>query len=353
MHEMSSATRLPGVVAGLALGAVAPVAVAAYMHFTRPLGDVGTHGVRESVAVVIFVAPILAVLGHCLATKRSLDRLRTIAAWLFAVAGAALFVVAAPRSSEVDRERLIRDMPVVGTLTLDGPPIIVGSLSIELVPREDCEVRVTTHGGRLRTARPGQSVRECVPLRVRHDAVNDVVVVEHIPLWASPFSGAWQQLAVYSTRDGRDVSLADVTTFRGSLFVPSTWTALAAFSSALAFGLLLPALAMRRRESKFATLGDAEHLGDGWFALPDGRRYLVASARDLESGDFSIRLREAPEMTDYRGSAAATVVPVEPGAASRHFSRARDLAGSYEGVALAAASIGMMPALAALYVLMS
>lgn len=353
MDEMSSSSRLPGVVAGSALGAVAPVTVAAYLHFTRPLGDVGTHGVRESVAVVILVAPVLAALGHLLASRSSLDRLRTVAAWSFAIAGAVIFVVAARRAGEVDRERMIRDMHVAGTLALDGPAIIVGSLSIQLRKSGDCQVEVTPGNGRGRTSWPGQSVRDCAPVRVRHDAVNDIAVIEHIPLWASPYSGAWQRLAVYSTRDGRDVALDDATTFKGSLFVPRTWAALAAFSSALAFGLLLPALAMRRRETKFATLGDAEHLGDGWFALPDGRRYLVASARDLASGDFSIRLREPAEMTDYRASAAATVDPIEPGAASQHFERAKDLAGSYEGVALAAASIGMMPALAALFVLMS
>jgi hypothetical protein len=188
--------------------------------------------------------------------------------------------------------------------------------------------------------------------------VNEVAVIEQIPLWASPYSDAWhsdawQPLAAYSTRDGRAVSLDDVTAFRGSLLVPTTWAALAAFSSALALGLLLPALAMRRREAKFRTLTDAEHIGDGWFAIPDGRRFRATSARELATGAFSIRLSEAGEMTDYRASGAAAVEPIEHGAASAHTDDARDLAGSCEGIALTAAAIGMAPALAALAVLMS
>lgn len=64
-------------VAGLALGGVVPVAVAAYLHFTRPLGDVGTHGVKESVVLVTLGFPIVAAVGYALATKPSFTSVRT------------------------------------------------------------------------------------------------------------------------------------------------------------------------------------------------------------------------------------------------------------------------------------
>lgn len=338
---------------GVALGALVPVAASAHAYFTRPLGDAGSITTHPSVVLVAFFAPAVAVLGYLLATRRSLSLIRTIAAWAVAIAGALAFVLAARRTGDVDRERFVRDMRVVGELGIDGPPLTVGALSIALQEPGNCHVRITTIAGAEIYPWPGLNVGSCTPVRVKHDTVNDVAVIEYVPLWAAPASGYWQVLAVHSTRDGRAVSLDDVKVFRGSLFVPTDWAMLAAFSTAFAWTMLLTARVHRRRAAALASATDAVHEGDGWFALEDGRRFFVHSAVDWVLGSFIVQVQEPAIAGNYRTSASTNIEPVVPGTRQDRVEEPRACADSCESVALASAAIGMMPALVALLVLNS
>lgn len=193
----------------------------------------------------------------------------------------------------------------------------------------------------------------CHAVRVRHDAVNEIVLVETMPLWASPYDErAWHVIAVHSTRNAAEVPL-DVHVLRSLLRVPPSWASCAAFASAFSLMLLHASVVHRRRAKGLEGLVDAVHEGDGWFTVADGRRFRVPSAGDLELGAFGVRIAEPSLPADYRASAAATIEPVEPGNPSASIARARDLVGSYESAALFAALAGAMPAFVALVVVMS
>jgi hypothetical protein len=350
---MSSSARFIRTIAGIALGAAAPVAVVAWADFTRPIGDAGTHGIKESCAVVALVAPAVALAGYLFATRDSLHRLRTVAAWLFAIAAAFVFFAAARRSGDFDRGRLVTDMPIAGTLRAGGPPLAVGSVSVTLGDQGSCYVTTSVRDGFDETDWLRDSVKGCAPVRVRHDARNAIVVIEHIPLWAAPSSGAWQTVAVRSTRDGREVSLQDIHAFKGSLVVPPTWAMIAACSAALSLLMALVAKMYRRRAAALGSLTDATHEGRGWFALRDGRRFRVAAAADLILGAFAVRVEEPAVAGSYRASSSARVEPVAPGTKREWIDDPRAFAVAYDAVAIAAAAIGMMPALMALLVLMA
>lgn len=329
-----------------------PVAASSYAHMTRPLGDAGIHEIQVGL-VVTLVAPVVSIVGYLLATRRSLSLLRSIAAWLVAVIGGLVFVLAARRARDVDREAFVRDMPVVGELGVDGPPVIVGSLTVGLQDLGNCHVRVTANGNGDRYSWPGLNVGACTRVRVKHDVVNDVAVIEYVPLWAMPDSGQWDVMAVHSTIDGRAISLDDVRAFRGSLFVPTQWAMFTAFSTAFAWLMLLTARVNRRRASALASATDAIHEGKGWFALDDGRRFFVRSAIDFVLGSFVVRVEEPALAGNYRASASATIEPVVEGTRKDHVEEPRAIAESCESIALASAAIGMMPPLMALIVLMA
>jgi hypothetical protein len=276
-----------------------------------------------------------------------------VTAWLFAIAATMIFFAAARRSGDFERERLLANMPVAATLTVDGPPVIVGSISVALGARGACYVSTSVRGGSEHTDWLQDSVNGCVPVRVRHDARNAIVVIEDIPLWASPSSGAWQRVAVRSTRDGHEVSLDDVRTFEGSLLVPPAWATLAAFSAAIAFYFALVAKMYRRRAAALGSLTDAMHEGRGWFALGDGRRFRVATAADLVIGAFVVRVEEPAIAGSYRASSSAHVEPVVPGTTRDWIDDPRALGHAYDGIAITAAAVGSMPALMALLVVTS
>jgi hypothetical protein len=262
-------------------------------------------------------------------------------------------VLAARRPGEVDGERLIREMPIDGDLVVDGPPIRAHALTIDLrrpEPGADtCNVDIVGPGRRASIIVIG-SFEGCVRVRVRHDEKNRLAVVEHVPVWASPWSDVWTRLAVVSSDDGAPVAL-DVRTFRRSLAIRPEWVAVNGFTSAIALAFLLSARAMRRRDATYDRLLDAVHVGDGWFAIAGGRRILASWARELPIGEYSIELHEPRLLATYRDSAAPTVKPVARGKATAHARKARDLVMTYEGLALTLAAIGTAPVIVGLLVL--
>ena len=349
---MSSSARAKGIVAGISLGLVVPLAAQIYADFVRPIADVPTSE-PESYQRVAVASVVLAVLGWAIVTRTR--RLRAAAAWMAAVVASAVFVLAARRGGDMEGHRVVRDMRIAGDLALDGAPLLVGALAIDLRRPEPggdtCDVHIVAPGRRDTVIVIG-SYLGCVRVRVRHDAQNDVAIVEHVPVWAAPWSDIWTRLTAVSTRDGSPIAL-DARTLRRSLGVRPELAAGAAFTAALALTFLLAARAQRRRQTKLADLVDAVHVGEGWFAMSDGRRLQSASAwaRELPVGEFAVRLVEPPEAPTYRESAAAIVEPVTRGSATTQANEARALVMTYEGVAMFVAALGMTPALVALYVL--
>jgi hypothetical protein len=356
--------RAPGIVAGIALGLVAPIAFASYAFFTRPPADVVSKSADPSYVPIAIAAVVFAAIGWALVASRSRfgAGVRSAIAWGAVLGGTTIFAFAAGRADDVDRDRFLRDMPVVGEVVETRGPMAVGAITVELLRSESiaasdsgadawgrsfsCQAIVSSPGKPNTLLAVGE-YGGCRRVRVRHDANNEIVVIEHVPLWAAPSSEYWQRLAVLSSRDGSPMS-PDARAFRRSLAVPREWASTAAFATALGLTFLLVALSARRRARKFAALTDAVHVGEGWFATPDGRRIHAAWAGELPLGDFSVRITEPTETPTYRDSAAARVEPIARGPATAHVAKARGLVATGEGVALTIAVLGTTPALVAL-----
>jgi hypothetical protein len=292
----------------------------------------------------------MVVAGLFLATN---DRARASAAWIAAIVCAFAFVFTAPRAGYVDRNHLVPEMRVVGELAVDGPPITIGALSISL--RNDgnpswCIINIASHRGAETLDATDTPLQSCPRVRVRYDANDDNALIETLPQSYSQWGHdtvAWHVETVRAARNGAPVPL-DVPRFRKRVRVPPDWVGLAAFSAACALAFLSIGRRLRSRASHLASLDNAEHEGGGWFSLSDGRRVRVPSAATLAAGTFAVRLEGEPNAVDYRTSSGVVLHPVRRGAKDEHAERSRDRASACEGVAFAFASLGAMPALAAL-----
>jgi hypothetical protein len=349
---------LPVVIACACLGIVAAFA---YADFTRSVGSESHFGELSSGAIALVfggVTPFMVVVGLFLATH---DRARSTAAWIASIVCALVFFFTAARAGHTDRDHLVPPMPVAGELTVDGPPMTLGALSLslrrEVSSRSDgelvegCVLTVASHHGAETLRVADQPLASCPRVRVRHGAKSDVVVIEAVERWYADWANedaVWHVETVRSTRDGAPVSL-DAHRFQKEVRVPPDWVGVAAFAAAGALGLLFIGRRWRRRASRLvASLEDAKHEGDGWFTLADGRRIRLPSAAALAKGTFAVRVREEPAAAAYRTPSAVTLEHVRPGAKNDHAERARERAGCFEGIAFAFAALGAMPALAAL-----
>ena len=181
---MAFSTRAPGVAAGLALGAAAPIAAVAYAHFTRPIGEENGHVTHAAVALSAVLVPVPAIAGLRIATASLRSRRRESIAWIAVFIGFLVCVVALARRGTVDRERALYAMPIAGELVADGPPVQLHELGVLLQSGGVSCRGVLAFQNRSEAFVPnGPTDAYCPPLRVRHDGVNDIAVVESLPLW--------------------------------------------------------------------------------------------------------------------------------------------------------------------------
>lgn len=351
------AARVPGVLAAIVLGAVSPVALLAWERFYNSLPD-DPNDVHPGPALVVFVysglAPLVAFVAVGFARQPRCDGARRTAAWLVTVAAYVILVAAASRHARLDPEDYRFELPVEATLEPGSGYVGIGNirLAVGYVPwssgGRECVLRIDGRERIDRVLSPGLN-SVCAPVRVRHDARNELAIVETVSLWSGlPASDvAWKVEGTYSTRDGQLV-VFDTHAVGSALRVPTGWTIGAGLAVGAAFVMLFAAQWLRRRACMADRMVAALHDGTGWFDLADGRRVREAAASTLPEGFSLIALAPSPAGTTYRANAAPRIVRAWSGTRDELVTHARDVAASLDSIALTVAALGVTPAAAAL-----
>lgn len=350
------AARVPGVLAAIALGAVPPVALHAWLRFSDALSD-RPDVVHPGTALVFFVysglAPVVAFVAVGFARQPRCDRARRAVTWLVTACAYAVLAASAYRHARLDPEDYRVELPTEVTLEPGSGYVGVGSIRFAMgyVPwssgERECVLRIDGRE-RIEHVLSRGLTTTCAPTRVRLDAKNELAIVEMLPIWSGPPASdvAWRVEGAYSTRDGHMVDL-DTHAVGAALRVPREWTIGAGSAVAIALVLLFVAHGLRGRAQMADALVAATHVGAGWFELADGLRVREVAAGALPEGAALVALAPAP-VDAYRASAGPRLVCAWSGTKDELVTDPRDVAASLESIALTVAALGAMPAAAAL-----
>jgi hypothetical protein len=174
----------------------------------------------------------------------------------------------------------------------------------------------------------------CVPLRFYVDDATDAAFAE--------MHAAGSRRRTYgfrlSTGAVRGVSVAEAA---HRLAPPRGWMLAGVSGAAIAACLVLLGHLARRRAQRTG-FADAEHVGDGWIEIGDGRRIHAPAAAALPTGRVVAAL-SAGGPASYRETGGPVVLGVEPGTLDDLRREGLDRATAFEASALALAALGMAP----------
>ena len=307
-------------------------------------------------AMLVFAVPVggIALLaggiaaGAVLAHRETDRAIRTVAAGATGLALVA-FGFAAPRLARPDPDTYLASLRVAGEVhsgsdvellgrsfqyqrvaVTDPPfPETAGIRGEPLPTRSECQL---TGLDRMETYYPGSGT--CPVLRLRVDPGHDLAVLD------APDASSGNAPIAFHPSSGEQLGISAVTV-ADRIGPPIGWTFGAALGGLVGAAFVVAATRVRRRAAALDGI-EAEHVGNGFVVLPNGDRVLVDAAAELPVGAVVLG-GTTEQLPTYRTTGVPTFASARRGTLATLRSASTDLAASLDGIAVAAAVLGVTP----------